>query len=215
MYRSTRKTSHTGNRRIFTPEGGMLDLLDIKKVCYDLDITFFLEYGTLLGAVREHDFVEAISDIDIGTFNCPKRELILDRLDELGFYERTTNPHERADPNFLGNDHYNICVNRNVIIDFRIYRLGNKPFDDYYFSSYGFYSWPKKYAELMEIDFKGHSFLIQKDYEGFLSWNFGKDWRTPKATPSAAAYRKVLNNEWRVESMKIANEWYENYKKRE
>ena len=224
MYRHTRKTPHTGNSRTFTSPGALVDLLDIRNVLNDLQIPFFLEYGTLLGVIRDHDFIDGDLDIDLGILNCPKRELILDRLDELGFYERTTARIHRSDPKFLSNDHFNVCVNRNVVIDIRLYRIGPGRYIDYYVDALGYYAWPKEFATFMEIDFKGNNYLIQKDYERFLEWNFSDTWRIPENRLSRAAgvfgqlgkARRGGNNvnEWKSESMRIANEWYENYKKR-
>lgn len=63
-------------------------------MCEDAGITFILFYGTLLGAVREHDFIDHDEDIDLVLFKKDMRkfENQLFKLRECGFemarYER-------------------------------------------------------------------------------------------------------------------------------
>ena len=45
------------------------NLTILKKVCDDSDLPFILFYGTLLGAIREHDFITHDEDIDITPFS--------------------------------------------------------------------------------------------------------------------------------------------------
>jgi len=201
----------------FTEKNALSDLQLVKKVLDNLDIPFFLEYGTVLGIIRENDFMAWERDIDIGILDCPKRELILDRLDEHGFYYRK------------GKNIYDICVNRKIVWDIRLYRRGTGKLIDYYIDAYGHFSFHKKFTDFIEIEFKGFKFNIPKLYIDYLDWNFGSNkgpapgWRVPNSGQfSFCGYHPTKfdsngprsRNTWRRNSKKIADEWYMNYQKK-
>ena len=60
------------------------NLLDFKKVLDERNIKFLIMHGTLLGAIREHDFI--IHDIDIDTCTLSEEKLIeaIPALDKVG-----------------------------------------------------------------------------------------------------------------------------------
>lgn len=67
VYRIIEKQEIKKRRKLFLRNG--LILLEKVKQCLDSEnILFWLEFGTLLGAYREHDFIAHDFDIDIGVF---------------------------------------------------------------------------------------------------------------------------------------------------
>ncbi len=63
-------------------QAGLGILAEIKRVCADLGINFYLAYGTLLGAVRHKGYIPWDDDIDIWMFR-NDYELFLSRFNEL------------------------------------------------------------------------------------------------------------------------------------
>lgn len=58
---------------------------DFCSVLSENGIQYWLDYGTLLGAVREHDFIAHDYDIDLGVFYDQDLELMIDKLKAAGF----------------------------------------------------------------------------------------------------------------------------------
>lgn len=133
------------------------DLIDIKKVLDKLKIPFFLNYGTLLGAVRDKDFIDGDEDVDIGIFGNEKREEILEALYKKGFYKRE------------GKDDSNICVNRNVLIDIHLFKERKNDYVD----GLSHLFIPKKFDKLKRIKFKGVYFLAPNPTEEYLEFCYG------------------------------------------
>jgi len=64
------------------------DLKEVGEVLKRNGITFHLQWGTCLGAVREGDFIEWDYDIDLGSFDNPPNEVrakIVKELKSIGF----------------------------------------------------------------------------------------------------------------------------------
>ena len=60
-------------------------LKKIKQILEEEEIIFWLEFGTLLGAVRDNDFIKHDFDIDLGCLTIEKREVLKDKLEKNGF----------------------------------------------------------------------------------------------------------------------------------
>lgn len=137
-----------------------------KEICDRNAFRFFLAYGTLLGAMREKDFIAHDEDIDIGAdFN--DKDLFMSMLFELrenGFEVA------RWDPRGL------LSIIRN-----------NEYIDIYFFKKYNEKLMincgeplPRSLFENQTtIDFKGVRFNAPADLVGALEFWYGKDWQTP------------------------------------
>jgi len=66
---------------------------DVKRVLDQAGIEFWLDYGSLLGAVREGGKIEWDTDLDLSIVEVHWKELLraIPKLQELGFYGHTTN----------------------------------------------------------------------------------------------------------------------------
>jgi len=155
-------------------------LFEVADCLEELDFSYFLYGGTLLGAIREKKFIEIDRDIDLGC--------LMEDFKPRAFEIRDK---------FLAND---------IRFEFVDHRH-KAPWDGtpycikfYKYGEHGdFVAWTKKdkdrfcpshandYAlihpallleELGQVEFYGRTFSIPKDFDTFLKHKYG-DWRTP------------------------------------
>ena len=69
-------------------EVGVEALENLKKTFEELDLTWFLAYGTLLGAYRENSFISHDVDIDIGVFHKDYTSKLEKTLRKNGFIKK-------------------------------------------------------------------------------------------------------------------------------
>ena len=141
--------------------------LKLLKSIFDQNgLRFVLTYGTLLGVVRENDFITHDEDIDLAIKVEDQEKLlsILPQIIDNGF----------SIARYLKDDLLSVIRNGEYI-------------DIYVFSDYngklrvdGGLPMPLEYLDdLKEIDFKGTLFYVPSDDIGALEFFYGKTWRTP------------------------------------
>lgn len=137
-----------------------------KTILTKNNIKFQLAYGTLLGAVREHDFISHDEDIDLVILEEEKQHTfdILPQLIAEGFeiarYDRRgllsiIRKGEYIDIYFMKSDGNGIRTCSGILVI------------------------EKFLTHTAPINFKGEEFEGPKDYEEFLEWVYGKSWSTP------------------------------------
>ena len=140
----------------------------LKSICDDANLKFILFYGTLLGAVREHDFITHDEDIDVIMYKSDmKRFLNLlfalrDKGFELARYENR---------GFLS------IIRKGEYID--VYFYEEYPQDSNL--SYCCQDICKKefIFDLIPYNFLGKEYLVPHNYIQYLEYYFGLDWQTP------------------------------------
>ncbi|GAB1415657.1 hypothetical protein MASR2M117_10630 [Paludibacter sp.] len=142
------------------------NLLDFSKIAKNNNLTFGLLYGTLLGAIREQDFITHDEDIDLFILS-EQADLFLSMLFELrenGFevvrYDR------RGLVSIMRNNEY---------IDIYFF----KPFREGIRTCCGECVYEKYLLDTTFIDFLSESVLIPREYEEYLRFQYGNNWRTP------------------------------------
>ena len=139
----------------------------LKKILDKNGVTFLLFYGTLLGCVREHDFITHDEDIDLAMLD-EDRQKLLDSLPELienGFQIA------RYDKRGLLS-----IIRKNEYIDFYFF----VPYKEAGIRSCcGSLVFEKSLTEIAEYDFKGGKYMGPEDYEQHFRLEYGPDWRTP------------------------------------
>lgn len=143
------------------------NLLLLKDILDSNNINFGLIAGTILGAVREHDFIDHDEDIDLFVLS-EDRQNIIDTLPQIcaaGFnvirYHRT-----KKLLSIMRNGQY---------IDFNFYEPYNKDIR----CSGGWLILDRFLTQTTTIDFLGKEFKVPQDYFGYLECAYGKNWRTP------------------------------------
>lgn len=148
------------------------NLLDFKKVFGKYDIKFVLAFGTLLGAVRERNFIINDSDTDVVCFQPDylKVEAAFKELDGMGFFI------PRVGIPCL--DHYLIRNGEKIDINW----LLDNGHNEWMYRDW--IKWNKKYYNFPEnsqvINFLDTEFPVPNNTEQFLVELYGSDWRIPK-----------------------------------
>lgn len=147
-------------------------LFAVADVLEKYSITYFLDYGTLLGAIREKDFIEHDNDIDLGIFdnlvgNYELLYKITKELNEKGI--KLNAIWEQSAISFVFGD-ISLDLNRYV-----------KQGDNYVLSLFGKKSiYPSRFLDsLFNIEFLGRVFNVPHTPSALLESGYGPDWMTP------------------------------------
>lgn len=155
-------------------ETALENLKDIRNVLNKYDISYWLDGGTCLGAIREHDFIEWDEDTDIGVLEETFKEEAIYDIEKLGFkLEHTYGSRDKG---------YELAFRRNgVKTDIFFYYLKD---DKRWYAMYADKMIPMVYpAEIFAtqkpIVFLGQVFMIPIDTNSYLKIKYG-DYMTPK-----------------------------------
>lgn len=137
-----------------------------KHILDSQGIPFTLAYGTLLGAVREHDFISHDEDIDLN-MHIQYQPLLFDSLfllREAGFevcrYDR------RGVISFMRSGEYiDIYIFQQESAE--VVRCGREIMPSHFLS------------DLTTFTFKNEEYLVPSSTESYLSFFYGNNWRTP------------------------------------
>lgn len=153
--------------RRYTDKSATIALSAIKQCLDKAEIPFFLISGTLLGCIRESKLLRHDKDIDIGVWDTHTIQKLTDAVKESGcFY-------------VLPNYSQDILVIRHTngtTIDIFVH---HREANDYWHAG-GKCSWHNSPFELIYHKFLGDYYLIPKDYDLYLTENYGSDWHIPK-----------------------------------
>lgn len=186
-------------RKLIDREISKMNLLDFKKVMDNNNIKFGLIYGTLLGAIREQNFIEHDEDVDVFVLN-EDRVKFLNTLFDL---EKIGLKVVRYKKDLLSimrdNDYIDIYFFRKIRNNKR--RESDIILDAHYLES----------SESLE--FLGERFTIPGRPKALLRFLYGDDWRIPqkdKKPDLNALDRKVKNYVKR--KVPILHKWYMYFK---
>ncbi len=143
------------------------NLCDVARVLEKYNIPLTPCFGTLLGIIRDHDFIDWDEDIDLFILIEDKSKLLeaLWDMKEIGF-------------DFVREDrcYHTLSVMRNdEYIDFNIMESVSPELRTDFGGGFFF---EKHLTELIDWDFKGLFVKIPKEYEEYLTFMYG-DWKTP------------------------------------
>lgn len=144
------------------------NLFDFADLLAQYDVPYILAFGTLLGAVRDGDFITHDCDVDLASFSeyLPAvQSLCRSKLfSAYGF--RVVREGSQI-----------VSVDRDrEYIDLYLFSAGDP---DYRCNQYRIEAWQLK-SGYGRINFLGRDFNTVKDPEADLRWRYGTDWQTPR-----------------------------------
>lgn len=156
--------------RIIDKKIAVNELKIIKRIFDKFRITFFLTHGSCLGAIREKDFIDYDSDIDIGCYKMDLDKIILaiQELKEKYKFKITK----------LSIDDESISmIKDNVIIDINLYKSDDNNWQS---NKNKIFTIPNNFfAKLDKIVFLDLNISIPSNVNKYLEYQYGIDWETP------------------------------------
>lgn len=180
-------------------QDGVVTISTIEKALTEYGITYFADYGTLLGIIRDHDFIQWDSDLDYG--------IIIDDNFDWNKFERHMNQHgfnkirefsylgkikeQTYEKNILTVDFFGKSYENN---QFAAYGFIRKP-DYQYQSEHEFHVRRRYYAPIKQtkkVPFLGTSVTVPSNAEEYLESVYTINWRIPNADWDVAKEDKLL-----------------------
>ena len=162
-------------------------LFDVKSKLDELSISYWIEGGTLLGAIRDKKLIPWDHDIDMGIINKSDEmiEQVIQKLKTF-FYVSVKGFKEVEGVWNLGKyrvlkiyPRKNIFFKDNLCLDIFIYYLDENHYK-YVVWNKNAYHERKFFDNLEQIEFYGKLINVPYDSEKFLEKKYGSDWKTPK-----------------------------------
>lgn len=160
---------------------GIKNLLEAKEIFDSLDMPFFLSNGTLLGAIRDKDFIAHDTDIDLGVctgdYTPVQAKKLLDAFLKKGFtiygiYGSYAKGYQFS------------LKNRDIKLDIFFYdyeHIGDSPVMtmSVWQSGKRFkYVYPYFHARTLTV-LHGESFFVPDNYKEYLEAQYGPEWKIP------------------------------------
>lgn len=159
------------NAKILNKKIAQENLILMKNILDSADVEFILAYGTLLGAIREKDFINHDIDIDIIATNEAKVIKAIPNLREHGL-NLVRLDEKTGTYSFMRND---------VYIDIYVIREYSGFIGSFYIKLLG-RPFPAKFLrEYSKLNFLGEEFKIPKKYKKILEYWYGQNWMVPIA----------------------------------
>lgn len=189
-------------RKIIDRKVAFENLKELVPLLDGMGIHFGPFLGTLLGIVRENDFIAWDEDIDLFVLKEDEEKLLdgLWTLREHGF--ELVRYDKRGLYSVMKKDEY---------IDFYVLW---KFSEDLWYDNGREFLFDRFVTDLIDYDFKGISLKIPRDYDEFLTFQYG-DWRTPVqyADYGASRFRVFLGRVfWEMKNL-IPKAWYDAFLK--
>ena len=191
-------------------KGSKALLFKVDEMLNKQKVEYWLNYGTLLGAYRDHNFIKHDYDMDIGVWWKDfqgLKEIFLDNgfnlIVEFRFGpwdnpEKVEYRFEYAGA-FIDVDFYTIDENQMA------YTYNPLFIDNYDYSNKGVVH-PiicerinNPIRGFKKIDFIGREFCVPSNTEEYLIYNYGSNWKIPKSVSDGFDYHDVASNITRVE----------------
>lgn len=152
-------------------EKALKDFYEIEKILRENNIIFFLISGTMLGAVREGNFIEHDWDIDLGVIGKPTDQIqinIVGALETIGHKWMAE----------WSKNSGRILTTKKVLTGIHFFEINNKQFQCWCLDKL-ILTIPEKFSNFSSAKINGNPYyILDKKY---LDWMYG-DWKTIKKT---------------------------------
>lgn len=191
-------------------KGNEILLHKVDEMLTKNDLQYWLNYGTLLGAYRDHAFIKHDYDLDIGMWwkdQTGVKELFLDNGFKLvvEFHFGPWDNPEKTEFRFEYAGAY-IDVDFYTIDENEMAYTYNPLFKDDWDYTKNVSLHPiicekinNPIRGLSQIDFIGGKFWVPSNTEEYLVYNYGQNWKTPLSVAEGFDYHNVASNITRVD----------------
>lgn len=156
-------------------------LVRFRDVLARHDIDIFLVYGTLLGCMRDKDFISYDTDIDVGIWSDAPITRLIGELAENGFELRLgydKNSKVTFDEVLRNTINFPFYYKGKIPVDvYRHFPKGDKIHSGFELGGHGLMYEVSEF-ELQQVELLGEMFMAPKDYETYLTECYG-DWNVP------------------------------------
>lgn len=156
-------------------------LNEFADIADSMGIKFILIFGTLLGAIRENDFIEYDDDLDVSIYE--NDDSVINNL----IYKLKENKFELESYNKF-TEHY-VLYKDSIVLDIFVAKDCEK---NNFVKVLNHHFFKKYFIETKCIKFIGREFKIPKESEEFLSLHYGDNWSIPQKT-NKGSYIKLEN----------------------
>lgn len=171
-YRVERYNEVVPDAHPINKENGKYLINTLAKVLSENGVDLILAYGTLLGAIREHDFIG--HDLDMDTMIWAKdMQKVLDLVSELEKYGIELDCY--ALPWIITFKYKDITCDLDVIWG------APAPWKKHFVLIQSYFVPRKLFAKTTKIEFQGQIHVVPADYEKVLVYHYGKNWRIPSS----------------------------------
>ncbi len=183
---SKKKEYEQNNFRKYAP----LFLVELGKKFEENNILYWLEYGTLLGAIREKKIIDYDYDIDIAVLKNEENLLKIEKIfkdngftkvHEIKLNEITTE--KKYKKSNISIDIYIFTFEKNKFKGYCYGELENKSFTETLQLLNGFVTYKCEFNPFKTIDYEMYNqkFKIPENYMEHLAEYYGKDFMTPNS----------------------------------
>lgn len=176
------RDSYTSKRDAkYLQKNGLETLILIKRILNEMNIEFWLDTSTLLGAIREKNFIKGDNDLGLGIELKNYSECIEKKFEQNGI---KLIREFSIDNKKYGLEQTYIYKGVEIDIFYHTYFNGKTKYHSFIFNEES----PKEYIVkeaifpfegLIEFEFLGEIFKIPKNYKEYTAVKYGNDYMTP------------------------------------
>lgn len=183
------KISYVNKKKIKGLHNNGVEIINsVENALTDYNLVFFADYGTLLGIIREHDFIKWDNDLDYGiivdenfdwkNFEKHMNKYGFNKIREFSLIEKTKEQTYRKGKSVLTVDFFAKIYENNDFVTYGFFKKKNYKYNseqDYHVKR----AKCTKVKNTKRVPFLGTYVTIPNNSEEYLTSIYTKNWRTP------------------------------------